>query len=275
MQTKIIYEDEQVLVCHKPAGLATQSGRVGQADMVSELKKYLASGQGDLKAQKLQKQRTNGAEKTLLQAKGTDSGKNRSQESYLGIIHRLDQPVEGLLVFAKTREAAAKLTAQLGKGSLNKQYYAVVCGKPSVESGELVDYLLKDKDVARVSEKGASDKEAKKAILQYKQVSATVTEVSGEKQPLSLLDIHIDTGRVHQIRVQMAHAGLPLLGDCKYGSAKSQEISRQLGVRNVALYAYRVEFEHPKTGKKLEFQIEPKLPCEFMKTALYKQACSV
>lgn len=249
MRTKIIYEDEQVLVCHKPAGLATQSGRVGQADMVSELKKYLVSGQKAAEAQR--------------NAPGSKAGKG--SEPYLGIIHRLDQPVEGLLVFAKTKEAAAKLTAQLAKGSLNKQYYAVVYGKPAVDSGELVDYLIKDKDMARVSENGKADTEAKKAILQYKVVSNTMTEVSDVPEDISLLDIHIDTGRFHQIRVQMAHAGLPLLGDSKYGSELSQEISKRLGIRNVALYAYRVEFVHPKTGKKLEFQITPELPCGFMK----------
>ena len=246
MRTKIIYEDEQVLVCHKPAGLATQSGRVGQADMVSELKKYLVSGQKAVEPQRNMPQRV-----------------GKGSEPYLGIIHRLDQPVEGLLVFAKTKEAAAKLTAQLGKGSLNKQYYAVVCGKPASVSGELVDYLIKDKDMARVSEKGAADTEAKKAVLQYRQVSCTIAKVSDVLKDISLLDIHIDTGRFHQIRVQMAHAGLPLLGDSKYGSEESLEISKKSGIRNVALFAYRVEFVHPKTGKKLEFQIEPKLPCGF------------
>lgn len=224
MQTRIIFEDEQVLVCHKPAGLATQTAQVGRPDMVSELKKYLGGAH------------------------------------YLGIIHRLDQPVEGLLVFAKTKEAAAKLTAQLSKGSLNKQYYAVVCGKPMAELGELVDYLCKDKDVARVSERGAAETGAKKAILQYQLVSSAMTEVS---QEISLLNIHIDTGRFHQIRVQMAHAGMPLLGDSKYGSAESMELSRKLGLRNVALYAYHVEFEHPVTKKKLEFQIAPQLPKAF------------
>ena len=277
MQTKIIYEDEQVLVCHKPAGLATQSGRVGQVDMVSELKKYLLSGQRNPMDGASKSQASKDHEKVMqgAAAKGNATkgdavkGKTKSvngkqgNDIYLGIIHRLDQPVEGLLVFAKTKEAAAKLTAQLAKGSLNKQYYAIVCGKPIAESGELVDYLLKEKDVARVSEKGVDDKEAKKAVLQYKQLSTTMTEVSDEKQVVSLLDIHIDTGRFHQIRVQMSHAGLPLLGDSKYGSEKSQEISKKLGIRNVALYAYRLEFVHPTTGKKLEFQIEPKLPCGF------------
>jgi len=224
MQTKIIYEDAHILVVHKPAGLATQSAKVGQPDMVSEIKNYLAK-QGN---------------------------KEKNGAPYLGIIHRLDQPVEGLLVFAKTKEAAGKLTAQLEGGTLNKQYYAVVCGKPTEETGELVDYLRKEGNLAKIST--PQDKEAKKAILQYKVLSFKELE-SGEN--ISLLDIHIDTGRFHQIRVQLANGGWPILEDMKYGSGHSIEISKQLNLRNVALYAYRLELKHPATGKMLEFTITP------------------
>ena len=222
MQTKIIYEDDHILVCHKPAGLATQSAKVGQPDMVSELKNYLAK-----------------------QAKAAP---------YLGVVHRLDQPVEGLLVFAKTQAAAGKLTAQLAGGTLNKQYYALVCGKPAKESGELVDYLRKEGNLAKVSNN--QDKEAKKAVLQYLILSGMQLE---DEQYISLLDIHIDTGRFHQIRAQLANAGWPILGDGKYGSELSVEVSKKLKIRNVALYAYRLELKHPATGKLLEFSIEPKM----------------
>ena len=222
MQTKIIYEDEHILVCHKPAGLATQSAKVGQPDMVSELKNYLAK-----------------------QAKGAP---------YLGVVHRLDQPVEGLLVFAKTQAAAGKLTAQLAGGTLNKQYYALVCGKPAKEAGELVDYLRKEGNLAKVSNN--QDKEAKKAVLQYQILSGMQLE---DDQYISLLDIHIDTGRFHQIRAQLANAGWPILGDGKYGSELSVEVSKKFKIRNVALYAYRLELKHPATGKQLEFSIEPKM----------------
>ncbi len=252
MQTRIIYEDTHIMVCHKPAGLATQTAQVGRPDMVSELKRYLAVGQGTVR-------QGVGADDSVPM-KGMGGKQRKVGVPYLGIIHRLDQPVEGLLVFAKTKEAAAKLTAQLSRGSLNKQYYGVVCGKPAAAAGELVDYLLKEKDMARVSEKGAADVEAKRAVLQYQLVASTVTEMS---DCISLLDIHIDTGRFHQIRVQMSHAGLPLLGDSKYGSVQSGELSRKLGISSVALYAYRVELVHPMTGKKLEFHIKPKLPGAF------------
>lgn len=248
MQTKIIYEDGQVLVCHKPAGLATQSGKIGQQDVVSELKNYLMAGQ---KTAQVNKQNRNSAQGSFRKAE------KMGGTPYLGVVHRLDQPVEGLLVFAKTKEAAAKLTTQLAKGSLNKRYYALVCGKPSEKEGELVDYLVKDGNMARVSENGKVDTEAKKAVLQYQLVSGMMTNVS---EVISLLDIHIDTGRFHQIRVQMSHAGLPLLGDSKYGSEYSMNLSRKLGIRNVALYAYGVEFLHPVTGKKLEFSIQPQFP---------------
>ena len=225
MQTKIIYEDTHILVAHKPAGLATQSAKVGQTDMVSELKNYLA---------------------------GQQKKEKKSGAPYLGIIHRLDQPVEGLLVFTKTKEAAAKLTAQLAGSTLNKKYYAIVCGKPDKEKGELVDYLSKEGNLARVS--NANDKEAKKAVLQYQTLSGTQTE---EGENITLLDIHIDTGRFHQIRAQLSHAGLPILGDSKYGNEQSANISKKLNIRNVALYAYHLELKHPATGKPLEFLIEP------------------
>ena len=214
MRTKILYEDAHILIVHKPAGLATQTSHVGQQDVVSELKNYLKS-------------------------------------PYLGVVHRLDQPVEGVLVFAKTKEAAAKLTKQLSSGTLNKQYYALICGQPEENVGELVDYLVKDGNVGRIGQ--ASEKEAKQAILQYKVVKKLTSDCT-------LLDIHIETGRFHQIRLQMANAGHPILGDLKYGSQESIEMSWKYQVKNVALYAYRIQLYHPLTGKKLDYTIEPAFP---------------
>ena len=235
MRTEIIYEDKELLVIRKPAGLATQSAGVGQADVVSELKNYLA--------------RTNGA-------KG---------QPYLGIIHRLDQPVEGLLVFAKNKNAAAVLTKQLGgqenSGLLNKQYYAVFCGKPSEKEGVLVDYMYKGPDgkaviVAQDSHihNSCDDTAAKRAVLRY-EVLQTVQISTGDV--LSLADIHIETGRFHQIRAQMANAGMALLGDVKYGDEKTKECSVKLGVGTVALCAYKLSLIHPVSGKTLCFERKP------------------
>lgn len=226
MRTKILFEDEHVIVCRKPAGLAVQTARVGQQDMVSELKNYLA--------------RQSGA--------GTQKGK---AVPYLGVVHRLDQPVEGLLVFAKDGRSAAGLTKQLADGTLNKQYYAVICGQPDENGGELVDYL--SKDPATGSAVAAdSPKAGKKAVLQYRVIGRISTP-----ELLAMADIHIDTGRFHQIRVQFSHAGMPLAGDSRYGNEFSKSLSMRLGVRSVALCAYKIAFIHPVTGEKMEFQTEP------------------
>ena len=235
MNTKIVYEDRDVLVIQKPAGLATQTSRVDRQDVVSELKKYLAVEASD---------------------------RRPAGEPYLGIIHRLDQPVEGLLVFAKNKKAAASLTAQLssenqsGAGTLNKSYYSVFSGKMPEKSGELVDGLYRDPSgKAVIWEQGQVKKppQVKRAVLRYH----ILQEEKVQDFILSLAEIHIDTGRYHQIRAQMAHAGMCLLGDSKYGDAASKEISEKLDIRNVALCAFNLEFRHPVTKEKMSFQIKP------------------
>lgn len=233
MKTIVIHEDKDILVVQKPAGLATQTGRIGQADVVSELKNYLA-GQA-------------------VQGNRSGSSRGKKEEIYLGVIHRLDQPVEGLLVFAKNKASAAALTKQLAGGTLNKQYYAVICGQHAEKKRELVDYLVKEDNFARVvTGQQAQYPDAKKAILQYQ----VLQEIS-TPDCLSLLDIHIDTGRFHQIRAQMSHAGMPLLGDAKYADVVTKETASQLGIRNVALCAYSLTLKHPVTGNELYFQIKP------------------
>lgn len=225
MRAKIIFEDKDLLVIQKPAGLATQTARVDQQDVVSELKNYLGGS------------------------------------AYLGIIHRLDQPVEGLLVFGKNKSASASLTAQLQRqdlgGTMNKRYYCVICGKAPAAEGRLVDYLYRDtsgKAIVLSAEEAKKDSRAKRAVLQYhilqeKEISTSLF--------LSLADIHIDTGRFHQIRAQMAHGGMCLLGDGKYGDDNAREISQRLGIRGAALCAYSLEFVHPVSKEKMSFQIKP------------------
>lgn len=219
MQTQIVYEDEAVLVIRKPAGLATESAGIGQKDVVSELKNYVAK-------------------------------KNPGKMPYLGVVHRLDQPVEGLLVFAKTKKAAENLTAQLGKGTLKKEYLAVVCGKVPENTGRLVDYLAKEKGMAVV--KDAADAQAKKAVLSYTK--------KAETKELTLLAVQIETGRFHQIRAQLSHAGFPILGDEKYGSEESKELSREKKIRFTALCAASLSFRHPVTGKTMAFTQAPQNP---------------
>ena len=219
MRTKIVHEDRDILVCHKPAGLAVESAAIGRMDMVSELKNYLKS-------------------------------------PYLGVVHRLDQPVEGLLVFAKNPQAAGALSKQLQQNTLNKEYYAVVCGKPDKEEASLVDYLQKDNKtrMAKVVKKGAPD--AKEAVLEYHLLKTV-------ENSISLLCVKIKTGRFHQIRVQLSNAGFPILGDRKYGNQTSCELSEKVGsmcgkpINDVALCAYKLEFKHPVSGQKISFAITP------------------
>lgn len=235
MQTQIVYEDEAVLVIRKPAGLATESAGIGRKDVVSELKNYVAK-------------------------------KNPGKMPYLGIVHRLDQPVEGLLVFAKTKKAAENLTAQLGKGTLKKEYLAVVCGKVPENTGRLVDYLIKVNGMAVVKDatdaqiKDAADAQTEKAAgPQAKKAVLTYTK-KAETEKFTLLAVQIETGRFHQIRAQLSHAGFPILGDEKYGSEESKELSQEKKIRFTALCAASLSFRHPVTGKTMAFTQTPQNP---------------
>lgn len=220
----IIYEDNDILVCHKMAGLPVQTGKVGASDLVSELKNYLMKSQA----------------------------KNQNKEPYLGVVHRLDQPVEGVILFAKNQAAAGFLSKQLTTGIMNKCYYAVAAGEMENKKGILTDYLVKD-NKTNISSITTKDK-GKESKLEYTYLNQAVAE--GKKY--TLYDIHLMTGRHHQIRVQLSGAKAPLLGDRKYGNENSIELSEKLDVRNVALCAYKLEFVHPVTKKKTEFKISPK-----------------
>ncbi len=219
---RILYEDDQVLVFHKPSGLAAQTSRIGQQDVVSILKNYRAKKQ---------------------------------EQPYIALINRLDQPVEGLLLAAKTREAAASLTGQLTAHQLDKCYRAVVCNcreKPlrAGEEGTLTDYLLKDgrTNCSKVVQKGTQG--AKEAVLKYR--------VERVVQGLAELYIELYTGRHHQIRVQLANASLPILGDLKYAKEAAEDGFKTKAP--LALCSVKIVFMHPKSRKKMELEIEPENP---------------
>ena len=247
MKTKILFEDSNILVIHKPAGIALQSARIGQMDVESELRNYISA------------------------ATRSVSGKS-SANPYIGLVHRLDQPVEGLLVVAKTKEAAAKLNKQLAAGSLNKKYLAVVSleGNQIEMCGEFSDFMIKDGQVARIVAGNAKMAEAGKPDVKAAEIKRENPqdvkearlhyELLQKSDNLALADIEIETGRFHQIRCQMAHHSMPLLGDAKYGSSVSTALSQKLGIRNVALCANRIAFKHPTTGKFMEFEVSPANP---------------
>lgn len=213
----IQYEDKELLVVYKPAGLATQSARVTSPDLVSSVTRHL---------------------------KGAP----------VYVVHRLDQPVEGLLVLAKTKQAAAGLSKQLQAGTLNKQYYALVYrGAEELPKEEiLADYLWKNPQTQKAEIVAQASGKGKQAKLHYRVMTG--------KDDIALLDVRIETGRFHQIRAQLAHAGFPILGDQKYGTQTSMERSEELGIKNVSLFAYALTFTHPKTGKQMEFQAKTQNP---------------
>ncbi len=215
---EIIYEDEAVIVCRKPAGRATQTAKLGQQDMVTLLKNYRAG---------------------------------KKETPYIGVVHRLDQPVEGLMVFAKTKEAAAKLCAQMAKHRIGKHYYAAAYAPEGKnirlrQQGTLTDYLSFDAQKNRTKILPLEERQkGKKAVLDYR--------VLEFRENLLFLDITLRTGRHHQIRAQLANQGCPIVGDKKYGfGGNGEETPRPL-----ALCAYRLEFAHPADGRMMEFSIEP------------------
>lgn len=201
IKAMILYEDKSLIVLHKPAGMAVESARVTQPDLVSLLRAYLRA------------------------------------EVYP--VHRLDQVVEGAVVFAKTKSAAAQLSRQVQDGSMRKIYRARVCGKVPAESGTLSDELIRDKgsNLTRVVPAG-TDPRAKKAVLRYRRLSDNEVE------------IELVTGRFHQIRAQLAHAGMPVEGDVKYGAPAD---TRQRG--KIALVASELTFRHPVTGRQMTFSV--------------------
>ena len=246
MRTQIIYEDKSVLVCFKPAGLAVQSGRASEPDMVSELKNYLArQGQQPMVS-------------ALAQSSVRCGLPPEKGPVYLGIIHRLDQPVSGILVFAKNQRAAADLSRQVADHMMKKTYRAIVMmedeGKENNGGRDqkvlLTDYMVKEAGGgARIAE--AQEKEAKRAQLYYRCLDC--------RDQRALMEIDLETGRHHQIRVQMAHAGMPLLGDARYGSPKSRELSQCMGIKAVQLQAVQLCFKHPSPGKMVSYELEKKL----------------
>lgn len=213
MQLEILFEDNDIIVCYKPAGVPTQTSKLGEPDMVSILKNYLKGG-------------------------------------YVAVIHRLDQPVEGVLVFAKSPAAAKELNKGLQTAGFGKHYQAVLVGELASPKGTLEDYLVKDGKTNTSRVANPKEKDAKKAVLYYEVLETGEIE---EKR-VALVKVKLETGRHHQIRVQMAHMGCPIWGDSKYNTATIQD--RRF--RQIALCAYRLEFIHPRNKKKMEFEVKPR-----------------
>lgn len=253
MIPEILFEDAHILVCVKPAGIPVQSRKLSEPDMVSILKNYLSRIPAAKK----------GAPAVGTANSPMDSDK---KEPYLAVIHRLDQPVEGILVFAKTQRAAKSLNQQLKSHGFGKHYRALLHSTPTVSEADLNDYLVKNGRTNTSKVCSEDTPGAKAARLHYKIIRTLTSE---EGALYSVAEIKLDTGRHHQIRVQMANLGCPIVGDRKYGpptdgSGTAAEVRKAVScpLRNpgmnhmgLQLFAYRLQFSHPVTGKTMEFQI--------------------
>ncbi|MCR4740257.1 MAG: RluA family pseudouridine synthase [Lachnospiraceae bacterium] len=236
----IKYEDDDILVCLKPAGIASQTADITQTDMVSLVKRYL-------------------------------SEKGISSEG-LGPVHRLDQPVTGLMLFAKNEKTLKELNRLLKDGKIRKSYYAIAEGLVEGQENEVVELVdLIDKDRknnrALIYDNGKKSGSAKKAVLNYR-----IIRKYPEKN-LTLLDIDLKTGRFHQIRAQLAHMGHPVLYDLKYGGHKGSgnvtgkgtgvlreeaESPGDRDLKGIGLYAYRLVFIHPLSKKEIRIEVSEK-----------------
>ncbi len=211
MNINIIYEDNHLLVVEKPINVPVQEDSSKDKDLLNILKEYIKEKY------------------------------NKPGNVYLGLVHRLDRPVGGIMVFARTSKAASRLSEQVRNKLFKKTYIAVVVGN-ICQNKTLKDYLLKDNknNIVKV------DKNGKEAILSFEKLDY--------KDNLSLIKINLETGRSHQIRVQLSNFGYPLYGDNKYNkNAKSGE--------QVALFAKSIEFIHPTTKEKMHFELD--LPCRY------------
>ena len=208
---KVIYEDNHLLVVEKPVDVLVQQDRTGDADLLSILKNYL---------------------KEKYQKKGN---------VYLGLVHRLDRTVGGVMVFGKTSKASSRLSDQVRRRVLKKTYYAILDGLPKKQKGTLVDYLYKNKNTNTVKVVGKDHKQSKEAVLHYEVIDTYDNR-------FALVEVNLVTGRPHQIRVQFQNIDCPLYGDKKYG------LYRKSKKRKIALWSKGIELEHPtrKTIKRFD-----------------------
>ena len=217
----VLYEDNHLLVVEKPVNMPVQADISGDEDLCTRCRKYLK-----------------------------EEG-NKPGDAYLGIVQRLDRPVGGVMTFAKTSKAAARLTAQFKTHAAGKRYVAIVCGRAESHDA-LKDYLLKDERTNMTAVVNADVPGAKQARLSY--------DTIGRDGDLSLVDVSLQTGRPHQIRVQMAHAGLPILGDQRYHPDAVAAAGAGLPFKRtqICLWSYALTLEHPTLGEKMTFFSVPK-----------------
>ena len=210
---KILFEDNHVIVVEKPVNIPSQGDKTGDEDMLTMIKKYLIEKY------------------------------NKPGDAYLGLVHRLDRPTGGVMVFAKTSKAASRLSEQVRQKKFEKEYLVIVDGKLEKNIGTYEDYLLKNERNNLSKVVNEKSKNAKLAKLDYEVVKYN------EEINLSLVKVRLHTGRHHQIRVQFASREHSVYGDQKYGT-------RGRG-KQLCLWAYKLSFEHPISKEKMTFEDLP------------------
>ena len=210
---KVIFEDNHLLVVEKPVNILSQGDDTNDKDMVNLLKDYIKVKY------------------------------NKPGNVFIGLVHRLDRPVGGIMVFAKTSKAASRLSEQVRNKSFKKTYRAVLNGNMRKDSDTLKDYLYKNKKTNMVSVVNKNHKDAKDAELSY--------ETIAKNEKFSMVQVDLKTGRPHQIRVQFSSRKHPLFGDQRYG----QDVNKKGD--QIALWSYKIEITHPTTKEKMEFICEP------------------
>lgn len=211
-ELKILHEDNHIIVVLKPQGVPSCGDESGDGNMLDAVKEYIRTAYG------------------------------KPGNVYVGLVHRLDRPTGGVMVFAKTSKAAARLSEQMRSGDFEKKYLAVLSAVPKEPQGKLVNYLKKNAVNNMVYLCPPTTEGAKMASLEYR--------VAEEKGGCALAEIKLHTGRSHQIRVQLAGIGCPVFGDMRYGGERAKK-------GNLALWAYSLTFTHPVTKERLRFMAEP------------------
>ncbi len=208
----ILHEDNHIIVVLKPQNEPCCPDESGDDNLLDCVKRYL---------------------KTAY---------NKPGNAYAGLIHRLDRPTGGVMVYAKTSKAAARLSEAMRSGGFEKRYFAVLCGTPNKKKAILENYLRKNSINNTVYVCTQTEEGAKYAALDY--------EIKEEKDGLALAEVNLHTGRTHQIRVQFASLNTPVYGDMRYGGEKAQK-------GKLALWAYSLRFTHPVTGEAMRFIVAP------------------
>jgi len=213
MPIEVLYEDNHLIAVNKKSGDIVQGDKTGDEPLSDKVKTYLKEKY------------------------------NKPGNVFCGVIHRIDRPVSGVVLFAKTSKALARMNELFRTRDVQKVYWAIVKEKPKNESGILVNYLIKDEKTNKSKAVGAENKNASKCELEYKVIAKT--------DSFYLLEIHPTTGRHHQIRVQLAAMGCPIKGDLKYGFARSNKDG------SISLHSRKLIFEHPVSKEKTEIVAPP------------------